>query len=102
MSNQWQTAFIELIDGPLFEPWDCPTVRRPRPRQNHESGDFFGGAKPRQRRPSLARLIAKAKQLGLDMTVDPGGAVTFHAGVSTTAESTINEWNEVLPRHGKH
>jgi hypothetical protein len=54
---------------------------------------------PRPRKPSLARLIAKAKQLGVDVTVEPDGAVKFHTGSATTIE--INEWDEVLP-HGKH
>ena len=56
----------------------------------------------RQRKPSLARLVAKAKQLGVDVTVEPNGTVTFRTGSSATAESMINEWDEVLPRHGKH
>jgi hypothetical protein len=35
-------------------------------------------AKPRRpRKPTLARLVAKAKQLGVDVTIDPNGAATF-------------------------
>jgi hypothetical protein len=55
----------------------------------------------RQRKPSLARLIAKAKQLGVDVTVEPNGAVTFRCG-SAAPDAVINEWDEVLPRHGTH
>ena len=47
----------------FVEPWDIPT-RRPR----------------RRRKPSAARLIAKGKKLGVDVTVQPSGAVTFNTG----------------------
>jgi hypothetical protein len=51
---------------------------------------------PRQRKPSLARLVAKAKQLGVDVTIEPDGAATFRTGSSTmtTAEgnSEVDEW----------
>jgi hypothetical protein len=55
----------------------------------------------RQRKPSLARLVAKAKQLGVDVTLEPSGAVTFHCS-SAAPDAVINEWDEVLPRHGTH
>jgi hypothetical protein len=55
----------------------------------------------RQRRPTLARLVAKAKQLGVDVTVEADGAVTFHCS-ATASDAVINEWDEVLPRHGTH
>jgi hypothetical protein len=55
----------------------------------------------RLRQPSLARLIAKAKQLGVDVTIEPNGAVTFRCS-SAAPDAVINEWDEVLPRHGTH
>jgi hypothetical protein len=57
--------------------------------------------KPRERKPSLARLVAKARQLGMDVTIEPNGAVTFRCS-STASDAGINEWDEVLPRHGTH
>ena len=56
-------------------------------------------AKPRPRKPSLAHLVAKAKKLGVDVTIAPDGTATFRTGSSTPE---TNEWDEVLPRHGTH
>jgi len=55
----------------------------------------------RQRKPSLTRLVAKARQLGVDVTVEPNGTVTFRCS-SAAPDVVINEWDEVLPRHGAH
>src|SRR5262245_21722694 len=44
----------------------------------------------RQRKPSLARLVAKAKQLGVDVTIEPSGAATFHFS-STASDAGVNE-----------
>ncbi len=55
----------------------------------------------RQHKPSLARLVAKAKQLGVDVTIESNGAATFHCSPAAS-DLVINEWNEVLPRHGTH
>ena len=33
-----------------------------------------------QRKPTLARYVAKARQLGVDVTIDPDGAATFRTG----------------------
>lgn len=45
-------------------------------------------AKPRrQRKPSTARLIAKAKELGVDVTVEPDGTATFRTGSAATDTS---------------
>jgi hypothetical protein len=54
----------------------------------------------RQRKPSVGKLIAQAEKFGKPVTsiTTPDG-VTLHFG---TAESAGNEWDEVLPRHGKH
>ena len=64
-------------------------------------GRTTGNQAARQRKPSLTRLVAKAKQLGVDVTIEPNGTATFRTGSSTRA-SKSNEWDEVLPRHGKH
>ena len=57
-------------------------------------------AKPRRRRqPSFARLAAKAKALGVVITLEPNGAVTVRA--DNTADPAINEWDAELI-HGKH
>ena len=45
------------------------------------------GKRPRQRKPSLTRLLAKAKELGVDVTVEPDGTATFRTGGSTTDTS---------------
>jgi len=58
-------------------------------------------ASRRQRKPSLAHLVAKAKRLGVDVTLEPNGAATFHCS-SGASDAVINEWDEVLPRHGTH
>lgn len=55
-------------------------------------------AKPRrQRKLTLARLVAKAKQLGVDVTIEPNGAATFRTGSTTTAtvdksQTELDEW----------
>jgi hypothetical protein len=50
----------------------------------------------RQRKPSPARLLAKAKQLGVDVTVEPDGRVTFHTGTpppSNALATDSNPWD---------
>ena len=52
---------------------------------------------PRQRKPTLARLVAKAKQLGVDVTIEPNGAATFRTGSSAIAavdkpQTELDEW----------
>ena len=39
----------------------------------------------RQRKPSLAHLVAKAKKLEFDVTIEPDGAATFHTSASATS-----------------
>jgi hypothetical protein len=54
----------------------------------------------RERERAIARLIAKAKRLGVDVTIDPNGAATFRTGNASTPgyaapiEPEANEWNE--------
>ena len=58
--------------------------------------------KPRRRRkPSLARLVTKAKKLGVDVTIDPDGAATFRTGAtaSATADSPQAELDEWIAKH---
>jgi hypothetical protein len=62
-----------------------------------------GPKKPkRQRRLSTDRFVSKGKELGVDVTVKPDGAVTFHTGSAVTAESMAdlqNELNEWVAKH---
>jgi hypothetical protein len=51
------------------------------------------------RKPSLTRLAAKAKKLGVAITLETDGAVTVRA--DNTTDSAINEWDAELI-HGKH
>jgi hypothetical protein len=64
-----------------FEP---PAVPMPQPKPR------------RPRKPSLARLVAKAKELGVDVTVEPNGTVTFRTGTASAAvdksETDLAEW----------
>jgi hypothetical protein len=50
----------------------------------------------RRRKPSLDRLVAKAKQLGVDVTVEPNGTVTFRTGTASAAvdkpQAELAEW----------
>jgi hypothetical protein len=47
-------------------------------------------------KPSLARLVAKAKQLGVDVTVEPNGTTTFRTGTASAAvdkpQTELDEW----------
>jgi hypothetical protein len=56
----------------------------------------------RQRRLSTDRFVSKGKELGVDVTVKPDGAVTFHTGSAVTTVSTAdlqNELNEWIAKH---
>jgi hypothetical protein len=58
--------------------------------------------KPRnQRKPTLARLVAKAKQLGIDLTVEPDGTATFRTGssASTPVDKRQTELDEWIAKH---
>jgi hypothetical protein len=51
----------------------------------------------RPRKSSLSRLVAKAKQLGVDVTVEPDGTATFRTGSSASApvdkpQTEVDEW----------
>jgi hypothetical protein len=51
-------------------------------------------AAKKQKERQLARVIAKAKRLGIDVTVEVNGAATFRIGnsVSVPADSEVGEW----------
>jgi hypothetical protein len=57
--------------------------------------------KPRgSHKPSLARLVAKAKQLGVDVTVEPNGTATFRTGtVSAPVDKPQTEVDEWIAKH---
>jgi hypothetical protein len=50
----------------------------------------------KQPKPTHARLVAKAKQLGMDVTVEPNGAVTFRTGSASAPvdkpQAELDEW----------
>ena len=51
----------------------------------------------KQSKPSLARLVAKAKELAVDVTVEPNGTATFRTGNSASApvdkpQTELDEW----------
>jgi hypothetical protein len=51
--------------------------------------------KPRNpRKPTLARLVAKAKQLGVDVTVESNGTATFRTGSAPVdkSQTEVDEW----------
>jgi hypothetical protein len=54
--------------------------------------------KQKHQQKSLNSLVAKAKQLGVNVTVEPNGAVTFHTGSSVSAppadkpQTEVDEW----------
>jgi hypothetical protein len=56
--------------------------------------------KRRRRKPSLARMITRAKRLGVDLKVNPDGGCTFQCG-GGQHQVARNEWDEELI-HGKH
>jgi hypothetical protein len=66
---EWRAEWVRALGALKPRPNPAP----PKPR--------------RPRKPSLARLIAKAKELGVDVTIGPDGAVTFRTGSAATVES---------------
>jgi hypothetical protein len=51
-------------------------------------------------KPSLTRLVAKAKERGVDVTVEPNGAVTFRTGtVSAPGDKPQTELDEWIAKH---
>jgi hypothetical protein len=55
-----------------------------------------------QKQPSLARLVAKTKQLGVDLTVMPNGATTFHTGTAgAPADELQTELDEWIAKHAR-
>lgn len=55
--------------------------------------------RPRQRKPSIDRLAAKAKKLGVALTIEPNGAVTVRADNSAPNDKTQSELDEWIARH---
>jgi hypothetical protein len=57
--------------------------------------------KQKHQQKSLDSLVAKAKQLGVTVTVEPNGAVTFHTGssASTPADKSQTEVDEWIAKH---
>jgi len=56
--------------------------------------------KQKLQQKSLDSLVAKAKQLGVNVTVEPNGAVTFHTGTaSTSADKPQTEVDEWIAKH---
>jgi hypothetical protein len=53
--------------------------------------------KQKRQQKSLAQHIAKAKELGVDVTVEPNGTATFRTGSSVSApvdksQTELDEW----------
>jgi hypothetical protein len=76
-------------------------VRRLLPSPPSDAPPAKAVRKPHK--PSLARLVAKAKQLGVDVTVEPDGAVTFRTGtVSTPDDKPQTDLAEWIARQHAH
>jgi hypothetical protein len=75
-------AFVALHNDPAYEPHpfdpfeDVPT-------------------RPRTRRFSLTRAIKHARKSGVDLTVEPNGAMTMRCS-DAPKENIANPWDEVL------
>jgi hypothetical protein len=73
------------------EPWNWRPPRKPRQR----------------RKPTLAGIIRKARELCVDVVVAPDGSLILKCSAPTTTESAAgngasdNPWDEVLP-HAAH
>lgn len=78
----------------VFERWDLPPTRERRKRR---------------RKPTLASLSKKARELGVDVVVAPDGSMTLRTSVphrdhvteSGGNSALDNPWDEVLP-HAAH
>jgi hypothetical protein len=76
-------AFIELHNGPTFEPWDIVDQLRP-PRR-----------KKTKRRYSLKRAVSDARKMGVDVKVEADGAITLKCS-QPTPDGSSNPWDSVL------
>ena len=98
MSSRTIAAHAAAINAGELEPLDgedlaCLGMRRADPdpwdffRELKDFSALTAAAAPnhRQRKPTptLARLVGKAKQVGVDVTVEPNGAVTFRTSNSS-------------------
>jgi hypothetical protein len=68
--------------------------------ENEARAEAAKHARAQQKR--LARLIAKAKKLGVDVTVEPNGAATFRTGSPTTTAADENPQTELDEWIAKH
>ena len=77
---------LEIVIGILSDRQIQAESRRSKPRGSHK--------------PSFASLVAKAKQLGVDLTVEPNGTATFRTGtVSAAVDSPQTEVDEWIAKH---
>jgi hypothetical protein len=73
------------------EPWNWRPPRKPRKRRN----------------PTLAGIIRKARELGIDVVLTPDGSLILKCSARAATESAAgngaanNPWDEVL-LHGAH
>jgi hypothetical protein len=68
--------------------------------ENEARAEAAKHARAQQKR--LARLIAKAKKLGVDVTIEPNGAATFRTGSPTTTAADENPQTELDEWIAKH
>lgn len=78
----------------LFPDFSAEQIARCRQLSAGFREVLYGKRPRRRRRPSFARLAAKAKQLGLAVTIEPNGAVTLRADNSapSNAAADSNPW----------
>jgi hypothetical protein len=88
--NFWQ-AFCATLRLDELEQWDLPPTRKRRKRR---------------RKPTLASISKKARELGVDVVVAPDGSLILKCSAPTATESAAgngaadNPWDEVL--HAAH
>jgi hypothetical protein len=77
---------LEIVIGILSDRQIQAESRRSKPRGSHK--------------PSLARLVDKARQLGVDVTVEPNGTATFRTStVSAPVDKPQTELDEWIAKH---
>jgi hypothetical protein len=96
--NAWKSYVDFMINGPpdrpedVFERWDLPPTRKRRKRR---------------RKPTLASLSKKARELGVDVAVALDGSMILKCSAPAATEpaagngASENPWDEVLP-HAAH
>jgi hypothetical protein len=69
-------------------------------RNQHNQARAEAAKKQKHQQKSLARLVDKAKQLGVDVTVDPNGAATFRTRtVNAPVDKPQTELDEWIAKH---